>query len=562
MQATRSSRLSVMDGPSYGGNIALRRQRRPLRLTSVILGVGLLGLALFTLMAADKLGIKHELSLASKDDGDAATPLSTPPPASDLTKTRPTSEGSDRAEQAAGEERADSAAVEGREGTAAADRLQAGPGDEEVTLLGAGEDAESIDETLKALDAVEVDASSGKGAGEEGSEAQPAAEETGREGDGLDEFLGDQGKGVPKRGGAGETPGTGSAAKKFSAPSPPDPWMVLPPADADIPGLVSESADKYHVVLTAGSGVYAEWQSRVMYYWYQRMRSQYPESALGGFTRVVHTGKADYLMEEIPTVVVDLLPDNYTALVGNYPVLNRPYGLLQWVRSYKDQIPEQYILMAEPDHIFMLPPPLWATPDKPAAFPFFYITPEKYPALIAKFNPRSVPVDKFAPIGSSPVIMHKDQFAAVCPRWLEAALQIKADAEADKEFGWVQEMYAFSVALATALDRPIEVDVRPEFMVQPPWDSGFKVPSKAFYKADKYAYVLHFTYGSDFDLKGKFTPGKVGPWHWDKRDWMHKYPPLNFPQLPRESKNDLVRRLVGAVNEVAAALPDWAQRAQ
>lgn len=28
------------------------------------------------------------------------------------------------------------------------------------------------------------------------------------------------------------------------------------------------------------------------------------------------------------------------------------------------------------------------------------------------------------------------------------------------------------------------------------------------------AYMIHFTYGNDFDEKGQFTPGKVGFWHW------------------------------------------------
>lgn len=33
------------------------------------------------------------------------------------------------------------------------------------------------------------------------------------------------------------------------------------------------------------------------------------------------------------------------------------------------------------------------------------------------------------------------------------------------------------------------------------------------------AYILHYTYGIDFDEEGKFTPGKVGAFHFDKRDF-------------------------------------------
>ena len=43
----------------------------------------------------------------------------------------------------------------------------------------------------------------------------------------------------------------------------------------------------------------------------------------------------------------------------------------QWLEGgYTKSIPEQYVFLSEPDHIFVLPPPLWATPRKPAAFEF------------------------------------------------------------------------------------------------------------------------------------------------------------------------------------------------
>ena len=34
-----------------------------------------------------------------------------------------------------------------------------------------------------------------------------------------------------------------------------------------------------------------------------------------------------------------------------------------------------------------------------------------------------------------------------------------------------------------------------------------------------FASILAYSYGNDFDPSGQFTPGKVGAWHWDKRDW-------------------------------------------
>jgi hypothetical protein len=70
---------------------------------------------------------------------------------------------------------------------------------------------------------------------------------------------------------------------------------------------------------------------------------------------------------------------------SRYPVLNRPYALLQWIE--KADIPERYILMSEPDHLLLRPlPNLAPSLSVAAAFPFFYIEPhrEEYLPLAAR----------------------------------------------------------------------------------------------------------------------------------------------------------------------------------
>lgn len=64
---------------------------------------------------------------------------------------------------------------------------------------------------------------------------------------------------------------------------------------------------RFHVALTATDAPYSKWQCRIMYYWYKKVKHM-PGSDMGGFTRVLHSGKPDNLMEEIPTFVVDPLP--------------------------------------------------------------------------------------------------------------------------------------------------------------------------------------------------------------------------------------------------------------
>lgn len=75
----------------------------------------------------------------------------------------------------------------------------------------------------------------------------------------------------------------------------------------DLAMLTNSNAPRYHVALTATDATYSQWQCRIMYYWYKKFKDM-PGSGMGEFTRILHSGKSDSLMEEIPTIVVDPLP--------------------------------------------------------------------------------------------------------------------------------------------------------------------------------------------------------------------------------------------------------------
>ena len=64
----------------------------------------------------------------------------------------------------------------------------------------------------------------------------------------------------------------------------------------------------FHVAVTTSEGAYNRWQCRIMYYWYKKFKDA-PGSEMGGFTRILHSGVPDNFMDEIPTMVVDPLPD-------------------------------------------------------------------------------------------------------------------------------------------------------------------------------------------------------------------------------------------------------------
>ncbi|KAI4964618.1 hypothetical protein ZWY2020_060119, partial [Hordeum vulgare] len=188
----------------------------------------------------------------------------------------------------------------------------------------------------------------------------------------------------------------------------------------------------FHVALTATDAPYSRWQCRVMYFWYKRMQAR-PEG---------------------------------------YIVLNRPWAFVQWLQQAK--IEEEYILMAEPDHIFVKPLPNLAFDNDPAAFPFFYITPSEYEKIIRKYYPEERVLSrifrlclKIAPMDECITTNEEDQ-------------------ETDKAFGWVLEMYAYAVASAL---HGVQHILRKDFMIQ-----------------------------------GVLTYGKIGEWRFDKRSYQDRPP--------------------------------------
>lgn len=71
----------------------------------------------------------------------------------------------------------------------------------------------------------------------------------------------------------------------------------------------------FHTAMTCNDSPYVKWQSRIMYYYYKKYKD-HPDSEMGGFTRVLHSGYPDNLMDEIPTMVVDPLPTGMDMVSG------------------------------------------------------------------------------------------------------------------------------------------------------------------------------------------------------------------------------------------------------
>ena len=62
-----------------------------------------------------------------------------------------------------------------------------------------------------------------------------------------------------------------------------------------------------------------------------------------------------------------------------FPVMNRPHAVTQFLANLPPSLTEEYVLIAETDHIFMKTPKNRATPTKPVCFPFGYMNAKAEP---------------------------------------------------------------------------------------------------------------------------------------------------------------------------------------
>ena len=307
---------------------------------------------------------------------------------------------------------------------------------------------------------------------------------------------------------------------------------------------------KYHVILTAQDSVYQAWQTRVMYYHYKKQKALDPCGEIGGFTRMLNSGRSDALMDEMPTIVVDQLDQGNgckhtkenTCDMG-FPVMNRPHGVQQLLQKLPASITEEYVLITETDHVFLKPIPNLATPSRPVCYPFGYMN-AKAPMLrpiVEKFGFDPNVVD---PCGPSPVLIHLPLLRKLTPEWLKLSFALKRDAEADKIFGWVLEMWGYTLAAAKL---GVRHHVWSEFQQEPAslWHTDL----------DGNPHIYHYTFGLEYTTDG-IPVKKIGDWSLDKRHFMNSYPSADLAPPPK-CAGKAAHTLRSLWVEAASNHPNW-----
>jgi len=315
---------------------------------------------------------------------------------------------------------------------------------------------------------------------------------------------------------------------------------------ASAEGGCTRTRKPYHVVMTAASGNYQEWQSRIAYYHYKKQKALNPCSDMGGFTRLFNTPNArpDSLMDEIPTLLVRQLNHGSCAECDRgFIVMNRPWGVVQLVESELYQrIEEDYIFIIETDHMMMRVFPNLATPDRPVGFGFYYMLgmDPKLKPVVEKFLDPSISAETVDAVGPSPILIHKPLLQKVARPWWDMSQRMQKDPDAQRIFGWVLEMWGYNLAVR---NMGIRHTVSKDIQVEPQGEGTDDMDTK---------YIYHYTFG----LTPKPTVPGAAPWRLDKRQYYGGYPSdhLEMPPSCSAKSGFIISQMW---NEAAQNIPGW-----
>ena len=191
--------------------------------------------------------------------------------------------------------------------------------------------------------------------------------------------------------------------------------------------------------------------------------------------------------------------------------------------EWAERVTEDYVYIAETDHLLLKDIPNRATPALNVAFFFPYMSPVPLDqAAVVKryYDGNHLDVQ---PVGPSPAIMHVSSLRKLAPLWYDLSVKLKADRQADAAFGWVLEMWGYSIACA-------RLGIK-HFV----WQQLQTEPSSTWHQnvSAEDPFIYHYTFGVEYSRDGIPVVGAVGEWSLDKRHYFGAAPPTNLSPPPR-----------------------------
>ena len=217
-------------------------------------------------------------------------------------------------------------------------------------------------------------------------------------------------------------------------------------------------------------------------------------------------------------------------------------------QELRKRITEEYVMIAETDHVLMKPLPNLATETTAAAHVFGYMHAGSHHQKVVELcNPKGSWRD-LDPVGPSPTIIKLDLLEKVAPRWLEYSYKLRGDPMPARLIqDWVLEMWGWSIAAASM---GIKHKIIPSFQIEP---NAYARTSEDFHTN---SYIFHYTYGIEYTLQGRPQGfNTIGEWSLDKRHYGGAYPPPNL-EPPPNGVNPSTRWLWHAWNSAILAAGD------
>ncbi|KAJ1617648.1 hypothetical protein T492DRAFT_1098196, partial [Pavlovales sp. CCMP2436] len=307
-----------------------------------------------------------------------------------------------------------------------------------------------------------------------------------------------------------------------------------------------------HALLTTQDREYMQWQTYLAYYHFVKQQSRDFCTDMTAITRLLASaeGRSDGLMALMPTHVTTQLGHDKTR---GFQVINRPWSVLKFLESpmYKERVTEDYVLILEGDHLLLRPIPNLATSEVAAGFFFPYMSPEQVPD-----HPRIVgrwykgPREHVQPTGPSPAILHKTILEKITNDWFELSVELKADRETDACFGWVLEMWGYTITCAR---HGVKHNVIQQLQIEPAstWRQNV---------SGENPYIYHYTFGLEYTHDGLPMVGQAGEWSFDKRQYFGAFPASPMADPP-ECAHEAAKVLTKLFNEGSAASPPWQAKA-
>ena len=235
--------------------------------------------------------------------------------------------------------------------------------------------------------------------------------------------------------------------------------------------------------------------------------------------------KPDDLMNEIRTVVVEELNEQQTM---GFVVLNRPNSVLKALESGKLQFEEEYVLVAETDHLLLKVLKNTATRDVALGYPFHYMNPTRDANtrnLVRRFAGSDDVAARVQQVGPSPILVHMEALRKLVKPWYDLSFALKRDAAADAEFGWMLEMWGYSIGAAVA---GVKHELLNELQLEPSSQFGLQITSGGTGgwtnalggggKGEPTHHILHYTFSHEYSLEGiPMIDSRAGQWALDKK---------------------------------------------